>query len=168
MSIGKLEHLKGKIRKERNTHVKSELVFEAFEIFIELQTDHSWKGLINLKTGRVDGTKIAAELGASRNIWRKEKFANELQALNDELLEKKIAFDKANSATPKRPSIPTESISNPIQDLHEAKLKAQLKRALDHLSLANLRIQELEKRLTKYESLSELERALNGLRRMQA
>lgn len=168
MSLERLEYLKDQIRKERNTHTKSELIYEVLEVFIALQTDESWKDLINLRNGRLDGTKIALELCASRNVWRKPKFAQKLNELNEALLEKKIAFDKDAQAVVGRSIVSDEGVVNPIQELNEAKLKARLKRAQDELALANLRIQELEKRLVKYEKLSELEKALTGLRRVRA
>jgi hypothetical protein len=167
MSIEQLEVLKDSIRRERNTHNKSELVYKALEVFIELQTDESWKTLINLRNGKLDGTKIAEEICASRNIWRKENFAVRLQELNVEMLSKGLVSnaDDVESKGEVFSGYPS-AVFNPILEAHDVKFRAQLKRTQDKLSLANIRIQELEKRLVKFEKLSELDNALTDLRRI--
>lgn len=146
MSITRLEELKIAIDKERNTHAKSTLVYEALEVFIELQTDDTWRGMVNHRTGSVNATEIASKLGVSRNIWRKPIFADRLRELNLKLYSNGIISNTENNLSQEGLTHPLLDV-NPIQEVREAKLRLKLQLMEEKLASAEFRIRELEKQL---------------------
>ncbi|MDN3632570.1 MULTISPECIES: hypothetical protein [Vibrio] len=166
-----LEVLKVEIRKLPASPKRGDAVYKALQVWIPLQTDEDWVRLVNEKSKKLNQREIAAELCASDNIWKKERFRTLLEQMNKNVVEKgllevAIPYVSRDSASPKKTE-PVPDAENPIKKLQDAKLKADLRRTEGKLQQANLRIRRLEAELKKYTDLSELNRALEQLTRQR-
>ncbi|HCG7178853.1 MULTISPECIES: hypothetical protein [Vibrio] len=165
-----LEVQKEKIRKLPASPKRGDMVYEALRVWIPLQTDEDWLRLINVKSKKLNQREIAAELCATDNIWKRERFRILLDEMNDDVIEKGLlnkTIDpsvRSDSEIPLKPEAVTNT-ENPMKQLEEAKLKAKLLLTEGKLQQANLRIRKLEAELKKYTELSELNRALEQLTR---
>lgn len=166
-----LEVLKEKIRKMPAGKKRGDAQYRALLLWIPLQSDDEWMSFIKDKDGLLNGVEVASEVCASRNIWKTERFRNKLDSLN-EMVQEKGLVDKVRPYAIKEMESPTKPVNsehdvNPIAELAKVRLQTQLKRTEEKLHVATLRVSYLEKELRKYKDLSELNRALDGLRKQR-
>ncbi len=165
-----LECLKEKIRHMSAGAKKGDAIYEALLMWMPLQTDEDWVRLINAKTKSLNQREIAAELCATDNIWKKERFRALLDEMNKDVIERGlikkalpyVSDDKSGFDSSRMNEVP-RSDGNPIKELAEMRLKTKLRKVEDKLHLANIRIKKLETELEKYTGLSELNRAIEKL-----
>lgn len=183
MSTSKeLEQLKQEIRKLKPSRKRGDLVYEALELWLPLQIDDDWLRLLNDRTKDINQREVAAEVCATDNIWKTERFKQLLESMRDlvkgrGLYERRFPY-LANSiktevcAGELGNELTARSVGgaemplgdgNPILERQIAQLNITNSSLEGKLSRAEIRIRELEKRLAKYESLGELNRALSSM-----
>ncbi|WP_042152558.1 MULTISPECIES: hypothetical protein [unclassified Pseudoalteromonas] len=169
-TTSKLEILKEQIRRMPASKKKGDAIFDALELWFPLQEKEDWLRLINEKTGKLNQREIAAELCATDNIWKRERFRTLLNQMNVLVKESGLVgsvspeFDNENQKgnfVAFRQTVTAES--NPLKDLADMRLKTKLQQTEGKLHQANIRIKKLENELQKYTDLSELNRAIQQL-----
>jgi hypothetical protein len=163
-----VESLKERIRNMPASKKKGDAIFNLLEMWFPLQQKDDWLTLINEKTGKLNQREIAAELCATDNIWKRERFRVLLTQMNSlvkgngyiEVVCPEVKKQECEVATPKAEAI---GEGNPLKDLADMRLKTKLQQTEGKLYQANIRIKKLENELKKHTDLSELNRAIQQL-----
>ena len=147
-----LEVLKEKIRKMPASKKKGSAVYQALQLWIPLQEKEDWLRLVNNKTGKLNQREIAAELCATDNIWKTERFKKLLEKMNCVVQENDYVqlIDPGLSRENISSKVHEKAETSPLKELAEMRLRAKLQLTEGKLHQANIRIMRLEKELKKY------------------
>jgi hypothetical protein len=116
-----VESLKESVRNMPASKKKGDAIFNLLEMWIPLQQKDDWLALINEKTRKLNQREIAAELCATDNIWKKERFKVLLAQMNSlvkdsgyiEVVCPEIKEQESEVAAPK---VEPNGEGKPIQD----------------------------------------------------
>lgn len=163
-----VESLKERIRNMPASKKKGDAIFNLLGMWFPLQQKDDWLALINEKTRKLNQREIAAELCATDNIWKKERFKTLLAQMNSlvkdngyiEVVCPELKEQESEVSAPKAEAM---GEGNPLKDLADMRIKTKLQQTEGKLYQANIRIKKLESELKKYTGLSELNRAIQQL-----
>lgn len=74
--------LKEQISRMPASKKKGDAIYDALQLWFPMQEKEDWLRLINEKTGKLNQREIAAELCATDNIWKRERFRTLLNQMN--------------------------------------------------------------------------------------
>tara|TARA_B110000211_G_scaffold229237_1_gene286693 strand:+ start:7025 stop:7549 length:525 start_codon:yes stop_codon:yes gene_type:complete len=163
-----IESLKERIRNMPASKKKGDAIFDLLEMWFPLQQKDDWLALINEKTGKLNQREIAAELCATDNIWKRERFRGVLAQMNSLVKDNgyiEVVCPEIKEQEGEITTLKAEAFGegNPLKDLADMRLKTKLQQTEGNLYQANIRIKKLENELKKYTDLSELNRAIQQL-----